>query len=170
MRCKNCNVDLPDSYTVCPLCHEKAVDEPAILDIPEAEYPKKYLKYKRPHSTDIPVKYSIRLGILISVIFGILSIFTIESIWSIAVPGIMIILAIFCLISSFYENSTLLHSFVALLSVIAFQSLFTIITIIAHIEPKFMVTALLIELVIALITFITKPKRTINQLQALFSL
>lgn len=49
MRCKNCNVDLPNEYTHCPLCNEKAADEEAqIKGIRIAEYPKVETKpYKR---------------------------------------------------------------------------------------------------------------------------
>lgn len=41
MRCKACNVDLSETYTRCPLCGEKAVDEPAKLKgLKPAPYPK----------------------------------------------------------------------------------------------------------------------------------
>lgn len=33
MRCNKCGVDLPESYQTCPLCGEKAVNEPPKLDI-----------------------------------------------------------------------------------------------------------------------------------------
>ena len=33
MRCKKCGVDLPESYKVCPLCGEKAVNEPSKLKV-----------------------------------------------------------------------------------------------------------------------------------------
>ena len=40
MRCKACNVDLSETYTVCPLCGEKASDEPARLQgLRPAPYP-----------------------------------------------------------------------------------------------------------------------------------
>ena len=49
MRCKNCNVDLPEEYTHCPLCNEKAInEEPLIKGIKIAEYPKvETVPYKR---------------------------------------------------------------------------------------------------------------------------
>lgn len=49
MRCKNCNVDLPENYTVCPLCNGKTNDEPPHIDgVITAEYPKvKTQPYKR---------------------------------------------------------------------------------------------------------------------------
>ena len=31
MRCKNCNVDLGENYTTCPLCSGEATDEKARL-------------------------------------------------------------------------------------------------------------------------------------------
>ncbi len=41
MRCLKCKVDLPDTYTTCPLCHEEVSDEKNILNgFPEAPYPK----------------------------------------------------------------------------------------------------------------------------------
>ncbi|MBQ7296267.1 MAG: hypothetical protein IJW86_08795 [Clostridia bacterium] len=40
MRCKACNVDLSETYTICPLCGEKAIDEPARLQgLKPAPYP-----------------------------------------------------------------------------------------------------------------------------------
>ncbi|MGN1443747.1 MAG: hypothetical protein ACI4XE_07855 [Acutalibacteraceae bacterium] len=33
MRCKKCKVDLPESYQICPLCGEKAVNEPSKLAV-----------------------------------------------------------------------------------------------------------------------------------------
>ena len=46
MRCKNCNVDLGEKYTVCPLCSGAATNESAkIQGISTAEY-----------SSDTPVK------------------------------------------------------------------------------------------------------------------
>lgn len=33
MRCKKCSVDLPESYRICPLCGEKAVNEPSKLAV-----------------------------------------------------------------------------------------------------------------------------------------
>lgn len=41
MRCRECNVDLPETYTACPLCGAKASpDEPVLKGIRTAEYPK----------------------------------------------------------------------------------------------------------------------------------
>lgn len=31
MRCKQCNIDLSDSYKKCPLCGAAAVNEPCVL-------------------------------------------------------------------------------------------------------------------------------------------
>ena len=40
MRCRECNVDLPEKYTACPLCGAKAYsDEPKIGGIRHSEYP-----------------------------------------------------------------------------------------------------------------------------------
>ena len=49
MRCRNCNVDLPDTYTVCPLCSGKASpDEALIGGLRLAEFPDvKTEPYKR---------------------------------------------------------------------------------------------------------------------------
>lgn len=41
MRCLKCNVDLAETYTICPLCGEKASDEAPLLEGMEvAPYPK----------------------------------------------------------------------------------------------------------------------------------
>lgn len=49
MRCRECNVDLPEEYTACPLCGGKVSDDaPLIEGVTLAEYPKvKTEKYKR---------------------------------------------------------------------------------------------------------------------------
>ncbi len=41
MRCIKCNVDLGETYTLCPLCGEKASnDEPLLKGFSVAPYPK----------------------------------------------------------------------------------------------------------------------------------
>lgn len=41
MRCKECNVDLAETYTLCPLCGAQASDEePRLRDIKVAPYSK----------------------------------------------------------------------------------------------------------------------------------
>ena len=41
MRCRKCNVDLAETYTVCPLCNEKASDDAPLLEgFTVAPYPK----------------------------------------------------------------------------------------------------------------------------------
>ena len=41
MRCRKCNVDLAETYTLCPLCDEKASDDKPILKgFTVASYPK----------------------------------------------------------------------------------------------------------------------------------
>lgn len=41
MRCLKCNVDLGETYTLCPLCGEKASnDEPLLKGFTVASYPK----------------------------------------------------------------------------------------------------------------------------------
>ncbi len=41
MRCTKCNVDLAETYTLCPLCGEKASnDEPVLKGFTVAPYPK----------------------------------------------------------------------------------------------------------------------------------
>ncbi|MBR3816652.1 MAG: hypothetical protein IKJ27_07995 [Clostridia bacterium] len=42
MRCKHCNVDLPETYTRCPLCGNTPSDEePRIKDLEAIPYPDK---------------------------------------------------------------------------------------------------------------------------------
>lgn len=41
MRCTKCNVDLAETYTLCPLCGQKASnDEPVLKGFTVAPYPK----------------------------------------------------------------------------------------------------------------------------------
>ena len=48
MRCRECNVDLPDIYCVCPLCNSKTFDDaPLIKDVCTDEYPEFELKKQK---------------------------------------------------------------------------------------------------------------------------
>ena len=52
MRCEKCNVDLPESYKLCPLCGSEASDTPARLEgfdyVPySAEAPSQPEKHKK---------------------------------------------------------------------------------------------------------------------------
>lgn len=41
MRCRECNIDLPDNYTACPLCSSAVFDDECLIkDIRTAEYPR----------------------------------------------------------------------------------------------------------------------------------
>lgn len=62
MRCRECNVDLPETYAVCPLCGKAASNDPPVLEgIRTAEYPRvKTEPYKR---NPFPVFVGIWLGL-----------------------------------------------------------------------------------------------------------
>lgn len=54
MRCNECNIDLGENYTQCPLCYGKAAaDEPHLKGFTVAPYPKdvpekEYVKAEKP--------------------------------------------------------------------------------------------------------------------------
>ncbi len=76
MRCRNCNIDLPESYKVCPLCGEKAYDDqPLIEGIKTAEYPN--LNVKKSYPNPFTVFSVIWLAIIaLSAVLGALKIIT----------------------------------------------------------------------------------------------
>ena len=76
MRCRNCNVDLPDSYEICPLCGEKAYEDKPLIDgIKTAEYPK--LNVQKSHPEPFYVFAVIWLAIIaVSSVLGALKIIT----------------------------------------------------------------------------------------------
>jgi len=62
MRCRECNVDLPDNYTACPLCGAMPSDDAVLIQgVRTAEYPKaKAEPFKR---NPFPIFVAVWLGL-----------------------------------------------------------------------------------------------------------
>lgn len=184
MRCNECNVDLGEEYTKCPLCGAAAVnDEPKLKGIKTAQYPKydeALLSEKAKYHPTFPQKYVFRICALTSVVLMIISGILSKSALSQStsnvvllgyfVPGIMTVSSIFYFLYAFKENSRLIHSAVSLLATVVTLAIFTVITAIAFAEIKTMLIAFALSAVLFIVLFICKPERVKEQLKATFQL
>ncbi len=172
LRCKACNVDLGEEYTVCPLCGEKATDEEVILkNIKTAEYPKYALNTakKKRFEADFPQKYFIRISMIICVILFIVSLFDAAVLFEKVVPSILIINAVFCFVCGLLEKGRLLHSSVALLSVFAFSVVFGLLGLLSKLPAMGILVSLAVCAVLFVVLFAVKPQKLKEQMKALFS-
>jgi len=170
MRCNECNVDLGEEYTHCPLCGAKAVsDEPILKNIKTASYP----SYSEPHKTvvkrDFPMKFVNRFAFVLGILLSLVSLIAKKPLLlNTIVPYLMIFVSIGTFIQGIFEKTTLLHSGVMLLTCVIMQGIFTLIGVVASYEIKLMIYALLICSALFAVLFIIKPKKMIYQLQATF--
>lgn len=184
MRCNECNVDLGEEYTKCPLCGAAAVnDEPKLKGLKTAEYPKyddSLLSKKTEYRPTFPQKYVFRVCAGLSVVLGLIAAilhkatwnlsFPSDLIWSYGVPVIMTVSSLFYFFYAFKEKSRLLHSAVSLLATVATLSLFTDISSLAYCGVETMIIAFAISAILFIILFICKPERVKEQLKATFKL
>ena len=71
MRCRECNVDLPETYTACPLCGGKATpDAPVIEGIRTAEYPKVKTEPYKKNPFNIFIIVWLAAGVLSAILFS----------------------------------------------------------------------------------------------------
>lgn len=173
LRCKACNVDLGEGYTVCPLCGEKATYEDVTLkNIKAAEYPKyaSGTTKKKKIEADFPQKYFIRISMFICVILFIVSLFSAAVLFEKVVPAILIVNAAFCFVCGLLEKGRLLHSSVALLSVFAFSVVFGLLGLFTKLSATGILVSLAVCAALFIILFAVKPQRLKEQMKALFSI
>lgn len=174
MRCLKCGVDLGEEYTRCPLCGEKASDEPPVLSgFKTAEYPRydeKAAFVKPKFKCSFPMKYLLRAVLVLCVLFGVLALFGFSKFWTIGVP------VAFCSTSAVYfvfgcfEKGRLLHSGVSLLSTLLSSVLFLLVSLVAKCGVKGMVDCVFLCLAFFLLLWAIKPARMKEQMKALFVL
>lgn len=173
MRCNECNVDLGEEYTKCPLCGAEASDdEPHLAGIKTAAYPiydndikKKKYKY------DFPLKFVLRISMAVCAVLGIVSLFTIGELWTYGCAAIVLLNSVIYFISGiFEEKGMLLHSLVALFSTFAFSLVTVIVSGIANCGFGESARALAVCAVLLVILCLIRRKRAAAQIRALFSL
>ena len=168
MRCKECNVDLGENYTKCPLCGADAVDEaPVIEGIATAEYPD-YVKLKKAkRKSNYPLKHLLRIG-------GIFSAFCLligsAPLWTAIAPTIMIIISIVYFIASLKEKGEMLHSGVALFATFVLEFIFFLYAAHYHYVLSKIIICLIICAAFLAIVYLKRPERMKNQMKALFHL
>lgn len=174
MRCKNCNVDLGESYERCPLCGEKASDEAAVLEgFETAEYPEydektAYIKPKI--SCAFPQKYLLRAVLPLCGVFGVIALFGAKPLWNVGVPLLFAATSAAYFVVGLFEKGRLLHSMVSLLSTLLSAGVFTLIALIAKSGVTAMLDSLALCLGFFLLLWIIKPQRATAQMKALFVL
>lgn len=184
MRCKECNVDLGEEYTKCPLCGADAVnEEPHLKGITTAQYPKyspSLLTEKNEYHPTFPQKYVFRVCAILSIVLGLISYigvifardsgFSFALLFEYAVPVLMGISSLFYFFYSFKEKGRLLHSVLSLLATIVVSAVFAVVAAIAHTGVMTTLASLALGVVLFVIVLILKPERTKEQLKAAFKL
>lgn len=186
MRCTECNVDLGEEYTKCPLCGADAVDEePHLKGIKTAQYPKydpSLLTEKNKYHPTFPQKYVFRVCTAFSVILVIIAIvlspffsdkigvFSFKNVMQCAVPALMGISSLFYFFYSFKEKGRLLHSILSLLATEIVLLIFTVVAVISHSGTVEMIIVLAVCTILFVIVFASKPTRVKEQLKATFKL
>lgn len=174
MRCEKCGVDLGEKYALCPLCGEKATDEPPVLKGFETagyyEYNKDEAYQKTHFGKDLPLKVLLRAAWLLCPVLGIVSLFTSKTIWSLAVPAVFAVISAVYFISGLFEKGRLLHNGVELLASTASSAVFAIVALISKAGVKEFLIGLAFSLALFLILWAIKPKKMTEQLKALFVL
>lgn len=174
MRCLKCGVDLGEEYTRCPLCGEKASDEPPVLSgFKTAEYPvydEKKAFEKPKFKCAFPMKYLLRSVFGLCVLFGVLSLFGLEKLWTIGVPVSLAATSATYFVFGLFEKGRLLHSGVSLFSTLLSSVLFLLISLIAKSGVMAMVDSVLLCLAFFLLLWAIKPNRMKEQMKALFVL
>ncbi|MDD6021187.1 MAG: hypothetical protein ACI4GA_02110 [Acutalibacteraceae bacterium] len=174
MRCNECNVDLGEEYTKCPLCGADAVaDEPKLKGLKTAEYPKyskELLSEKPKYKQTFPEKHVFRICFCVCVAFGVAAIFSFKPLWNFGVPALMAASSLFYFISGLKEKGRLLHSALSLLSSAAALVLFTAAAAISGTGLKYMLLALAFSVLLFVVLAIARPERMKEQLKAAFSL
>lgn len=174
MRCPDCNVDLGEEYTRCPLCSGKATDEkPVLSGFVTAEYPEydESTAFKKARfKCSFPLKYLLRAVLVLCAGFAVAALFGVEKLWTIGVPVSLALTAAVYFANGLFEKGKLLHSAVALLATLASAGVFTLIALIAKSGVSGMADSLLVCLAFFLLLWAIKPKRVKEQFKALFVL
>lgn len=174
MRCEKCGVDLGEEYTLCPLCGEKAAKaEPVLKGFETAGYYEynKNEAYEKPHfKKDLPLKILLRAAWVVCPVLGILSLFTARGLWVFGVPAVFAVLSAVYFLSALFEKGRLLHGGVELLATLSSTAVFTLVSLIAKAGVKEFLLSLAFSAVLFLLLFAIRPKRTVQQLKALFVL
>ena len=116
MRCMQCDVDLPDSYHVCPLCGEAVSDTPNQLPIEEAPYPDVTQSVEADVPAAYPNKHVLRV---IAVLCAVSLLIGQSTLWTLFTPILLGLCALFYFVCALFEKGKLLRSGVCLLSTVA---------------------------------------------------
>lgn len=174
MRCLKCGVDLGEEYTRCPLCGEKASNEPPVLSgFETAEYPiyDEKAAFKKPKfKCSFPMKYLLRTVLVLCVVFGVISLFGFKMLWSAGVPIAFAATSAIYFVFGLFEKGRLLHSGVSLFSTLLCSVLFLLVSLIAKSGVMAMVDSVLLCLAFFLLLWAIKPSRMKEQMKALFVL
>lgn len=173
MRCKECNVDLPEEYTKCPLCGAAAVSEPVVLEgIKTAPYPtygEELLTRSHRIKSDFPFKYILRVVMAVCAALWVAFIVTKnENAVCYPVPVLTGLTAAAYFLLSLKEKGRLLHYSVSLTATAAFQVVMLLAALIAGTNAIYMAASLVFAAVLFALLFALRTKRMAAQLQAVF--
>lgn len=166
MRCSNCNVDLSDNATACPLCGAPAENVPPVLDgIKEAPYPEKTEKLREPKERILPNKWVLRVAAVLCLLFFISGNSLLYSLLS---PLILCGVAIYLFICGLKEKGHLLHSAVALLAQIGVEALLLVLFLIFRRNCNTTLFITIVTIALTVILYALRSDRFTEQMKALF--
>lgn len=173
MRCNECNIDLGEEYTKCPLCGAAASNEkPHLEGIKTAAYPiydNEITKKKK--GSNYPQKYVLRVSVAVCAVLFALSFVFGESLWVFGAPVIIAINSAFYFICGILEKKgKLLHSLVALLATLGVSLVTIIVSLATHMTCLWLARAFALCSVAIILLCLLRRKRAGAQLRALFNL
>ena len=165
MRCSNCNVDLGESQTTCPLCGAPAENIPPVLNaIKEAPYPEKTEKLLQRKERILPNKWVLRVAAALCLLFCILGNSLLYSLLS---PMILLGVAIYLFICGLKEKGELLHSAVALIAQVGVELMLVLICLIFFHNANTTLFVMIVTLALTVILYAIRPERFAAQMKAL---
>lgn len=127
MRCNECNVDLGESYHICPLCGAKAKDNPPHLSgIEEAPYPDVTSSVEAEWDADRPSKSVFRVTFLLA---AAAAIFGKGVLCGFVAPCLLLFSAFYYFFAALREPGRLLHAGLSSLLTLIASAILLIVTI-----------------------------------------
>ena len=166
MRCSNCNVDLGESATVCPLCGAPAENKPPVLEgIIEAPYSETAEKLPQKKERIVPNKWVLRVAAVLCLLFFITGNSLLYSLLS---PLILCGVAIYLFICGLKEKGNLLHSAVALLAETGVEALLLVLFLIFRRNCNTTLFITIVTIALTVILYALRSDRFTEQMKALF--
>ena len=168
MRCNQCNVDLGESVSVCPLCGAEAVEEaPVLPELHEAPYPDYTNVTPQKRRRKKPGPGWLRAGLILSALCLLLGQ---SNLWTVVTPVCLIAVTVGYFCYGLKEKGSLMHSSVALLVSLLVQLLFFLWALAHRMSLPQILLSMTVTAVLLAILYLKFPERVEAQMEATFHL